>query len=293
VLAIEQLATRKDHESVAKLKQVLNGDSFHGVRTKASEALRTIHTDEALEALIASTKQSDARVRHQVVVDINNFYQPTAFEAAKKTLTTEKNPAIQALAIRALGAYPKTEVRDTLLKYLNTPTYRERLTQAAIAAMRSQDDTTYITPIREALAKRHADLPSYVFAGGLDALAYLARNQESKDAVREFIIGYVNHPKDAIQLGAINSLGTLDDPKAIAVLEKFTAAAKDTPERQAAEKAITALNTAKKPADNLRDLRNEVLELQKNDRELRKQLEDLKKKLDAKDTPPSTAKKKK
>jgi aminopeptidase N len=293
LLAVEQLGQKKDRESVAKLKQVLNGDAFHGVRAKASEMLRTIHTDEALEALLDSTKQSDARVRYQVSSDIAGFYHPTAFDAAKKTLASEKNPAIQAQAIRALGAYAKPEVRETLLKYLNTPSYRERLAQSALGTMRAQDDAGYITPVREMLAKRQAELPTAVLASGLDTLAFLARHEEKKDAVREFLTGHVNSLKDAVQIAAINALGTLDDPKAIVVLEKFTGAATESPERLAAEKAIAALNASRKPGENLRELRNEVMELQKNDRDLRKQLDDLKKKLEAKDAPPTGGKKKK
>ena len=71
------------------------------------------------------------------------------------------------------------------------------------------------------------------------------------------------------------------DPKALAVLEPFTRAAKANPERDAAERAVATLRAAKKPADDLRDLRHEVLGLQKENRELRKQVDDLKRQFDS------------
>jgi len=37
------------------------------VRIEAGRALLSIHTDEALDALLASTDQADARVRREVV----------------------------------------------------------------------------------------------------------------------------------------------------------------------------------------------------------------------------------
>src|SRR5207247_7891228 len=103
LLAIEQLSAKKDKETVAKLKERSNYDPFYGARLEASTALRSIHTDEALEALLTSTKQSDARVQHQVVEDIGGFYRETAYETSRKMLETERNPDILSAAIRALG----------------------------------------------------------------------------------------------------------------------------------------------------------------------------------------------
>ena len=281
LLAIEQLAEKKEHESVAKLKEALNNDAFYGVRVRASGALRGIHSDQALEALLAATSQGDARVRQAVLNDLAGFYHPSAYEQARKAADAEKNPVIQASAIRALGAYAKPEVRETLLKYLNSDSYRQRLAEAAIGAIRTQDDTSYLVPLRESLTRREADLPTSSFAAGLGTLAFLARNQEKKDGVREFLAGFVTHKKNQMKLAALAALGTLGDPKAIAVLEKFTTATKESLERQVAETALTALNAAKKPSDSLRELRNEVLDLQKGNRDLRKELDDLKKKLEA------------
>jgi HEAT repeat protein len=84
--------------------------------------------------------------------------------------------------------------------------------------------------------------------------------------------------KKTVQLASISALGTLGDPKAIAVLQKFANARKESREREAADRAIATLRASKKPADEWRDLRNEILELQKANREMRKDLDDLKKK---------------
>src|ERR1035438_5471430 len=79
LLAIEQLSGRRDKESLAKLRDTLNHDSFYGVRVEAAQALRSLHTDEALEALLASTQQSDARVRREVVSAITASFATQAF----------------------------------------------------------------------------------------------------------------------------------------------------------------------------------------------------------------------
>jgi aminopeptidase N len=283
LLAIEQLKEKKDHETVAKLKEALNNDPFYGVRREAASALQSLHTDDALEALLASTKQPDARVRLRVTSAINGFYRETADAFASNSLASEKNPIILSSSIGALGKYARPEVQDLLIKYLNSQSYRNRLADAAIEAMRAQDDPVYLAPLQETLRTREPDFRSRGFASGLDALAYLARNEHKKEAVRDFLSGYVNAKKESIQIAAIRALATLGDSGAISVLQTFANTAKDSPQQKAAEKAVADLRAARKPVDDFKNLRQEVLDLEKTSREQSKELEDLKKQFAAKE----------
>ena len=286
LLAVEELSHRHDLEAVSHLKHTLNSDPFYGVRADAARALRSIHSDEALEALLASTKQDDARVRLQVVTSIGGFYDPRAAEAARQTLSQEKNPDIVGFAIRSLGGYAKADVHDTLLKYLDSESYRNELAGAAITAIRSQDDPSYIGPLLDNLSKREPAFTSRGFAQGLETLAWLARNQDNKDTVREFLLARVNHKKRSVQLAALSSLGTLGDPKTIPVLETFASAARESPARAAAAQAVTTIRAGRKPVDDFKNLREEVLALEKANRDLRHELDDFKKQFEAKLTTP-------
>jgi len=293
LLAMEQLAERKDKDSVAWLKESLNSDGFYGARIEASRALRSIHTDEALEALLASTKQIDARVRRAVVAEIARFYRDTAYDSAIATLNSEKNPDILVFALTGLAGYAKPQVHDTIIKFLNSDSFRNELGSAAVSAIRSEDDPAYITPLQETLSQRGASFTSRGISSALGTLAYIARNEEKKDSVRNFLIGYVNDKRERIQLAAISALGTLGDPQALAVVEKFTAGSKETPQRRFAEKAAETLRADRKPVDDFKNLRQEVLDLQKTNRTLRKDLDDLKKKVEAKEPATSETKKSK
>ncbi len=283
LLALEQLANNHDQQTVAKIKRTLNTDAFYGVRVEAAKALQSIHTDEALTALLDSAKQPDARVRSAVVAAIGGFFRDTAGEFAGQVLGNEQNPAIVADALRNLAAYDQPEVHATLIKYLNSESFHEDLAGAAIGAIRAQDDPAYLVPLLQTLAKRENEMPARIFAQGLGTVAYLARNEEKKDGVREFLIGQVNSLKKNTRLRAIEALGTLGDSKAIAMLETFATAALVSPERTAAEQALTALRAARKPVDDFKNLRAEVLDLQKADRNLRRDLDELKKKMEARE----------
>lgn len=285
LIAIEQLGSKKDRGAVAKLKDALNKDAFYGVRVAASQALRSIQSDEAYEALLASAKQPDARVRRQVLSDINSFYRERSYEHAESVIEVEKNPDIRAQALTAVGAYHKPYVGELLRKYLQSESYKNVLADAAVNGIRAQGDPQYIHPLLAVLREREAQFTSSGFARGIDTLAYLARHQDNdkqdKQDVREFLLSHVNHKKQRVQLAVISALGTLNDPKAITVLEKFANDTVQSAERAAAEKALTALRDNRPPAAELGSLRREVLDLQKDNRDLRKELDDLKKKVDA------------
>ncbi|HWH70845.1 MAG TPA: HEAT repeat domain-containing protein, partial [Candidatus Sulfotelmatobacter sp.] len=277
---IEQLSAKRDQDSLAKLKTMLNSDAFYGVRLEAAKALRSVHTDEALDALLASTQQPDARVRREVVDAIGAFYAEPALAFGRQVLEREKNPAIQATALRGLGAYARPEVRQTLLRFLDSDSYRNELADAAIAAMRLQDDPDYVGPLLQTLSRREASFSSRGFAQGLEALAYLARNEEKKSSVRDFLAGHVTHKRRVIRVASLTALGRLGDPKALPVVEKWAAAAKESPERKAAEGALAELRASRKPVDDFKNLREEVLSLQKANRDFLKVLEELKKRVE-------------
>jgi aminopeptidase N len=279
LLAIEQL-TGHDQETIGHLSKTLNEDPFYGVRNEAARALRSMHTDEALDALLASTSQSDARVRHEVVQAIGGFYNEKAYAALQKVLENEKNPDIVSSAIHGLAAYSKLEVQPVLVKYLNSESYRNELAMAAIGALRSQDDPAGIKPLLDTLSRREPDFTSRGFAQGMEALAYLARNEQNKDNVREFLVAHAQDKRRTVQMAALNGLGTLGDPKALAVVSTFATAAKASSERTTAERIMGDLRAGRKPIDDFKNLRQEVLDLQKGNRDLRRELDELKKKLE-------------
>lgn len=289
LLAVQQLSNKKDRGSIDRLKTALREDPFYGVRVDAARALRSIHSDHAFAALTNALDQSDARVRREVVSAIASFYRADARAIALRLLDKEANPEILSVVIRALGSYPASDQQQVVKKFLTSDSYRNVLADAAISSLRNQSDPAHIGELRQALSQREAHFTSSGFGRGLEALAYLARHEDKKDDIREFLLRFVNSPKRSVQLAAINALGTLGDPRAIPVLETFADARKQNPAQSAAERALGTLRAAKRPTDEWRDLRTEVLNLQKENRELKAQLEEINKKLQASGSPPTAA----
>ena len=261
-----------------------------GGRTVA-ESLRKIHNDNAMEALIESTNQTDARVRLEVLKDIGKYFHPRAKEALIASLKNEKNPRIIAQAVKGLGPYHDPAVKELIDKYLSVDSYHNIIADGAVEAIHQQDDPSYIAKLLEKIKDNPDAFSNYTFQSALEALAYIDRNEKNRDQVRDFLCSYLPGRRDTYKAPAIRALGTLEDPKAIAILETFSTATKDTSLQKESEWAINNLRWNNKPHDNLKDLRAEVIDLQKSNRELKKELEDLKSKVKALNPvkPPSTA----
>jgi aminopeptidase N len=279
--AVELMAKRKDKTTREKLKHALQNDSFYGVRIAASKALRGIGNDDALAALTDSTDQPNAKVRRQVISDIASQYKPEALAALKQSLAKEMNPSIRARAIGGLTGHDDREARKLINQALVSESFRHQLADAAISALRKQDNPANLAKIRDALENDGGKFTTRGYANALSALGHLARNQKKKATTRKLLISHVNNPKQRIALAAIGALGQLGDLRALAVLEKFTGAAEDDPARKAAEQAIEKLRAGRKPVDDFKNLRQEVTSLKQSNSKLIKELDDLKKRFDA------------
>jgi HEAT repeat protein len=190
--------------------------------------------------------------------------------------------------------YPKPEVRELLLRSLKSESLRNELAVSAIAAMRTQDDPAFIQPLIENLRVADTNYTSRGLAQGLDTLGYLGRNEDNKAKVRQFLTGYANDPRERVQLAAFSALGTLGDPAALPILEKFANASKENPQQATAEKAVLLLRETRKPVDDFKNVRQEVLEVERANQDLKKRLDALEKKAGAREgTPNSPAKNRK
>jgi HEAT repeat protein len=170
-----------------------------------------------------------------------------------------------------------------LVKYLKTRSYRNELASAAIDAIRMLDEPFFTGPLQQILTEREQEFRSWDFARALETLARISRNEQDKTKVRKFLVGYVNHPKERIQSGALRALGALGDTKAIPILETFSSDEPDNRVERAAERALKVLRDRKElvPREIIQ-LREAVDKLKKETDKLRDNLDDIKERLEAK-----------
>jgi aminopeptidase N len=279
--ALDLIAEKPDQQAVTKILETLQSATHYGVRVAAAEALQKARSPEALNSLLESRSQPDARVRNAIAKALGGYFEPSARNALL-SLASDKNPGIAATALRGLGPYQTGEVQAALLLAVATPSFRERLAEGALAAIKAQDDPDLLTPLIATLRQRTSTLPSPTLASGLETVGTLARNDLKKDEPRDLLLSFLSHPKELIRIAAINALGNLEDPRAIAMLETFSAASSYRPEKVPAENALAKIRAARRPSEELKSLRTEFSSLQDTARELKKDLDKLQKQVEGK-----------
>jgi aminopeptidase N len=157
------------------------------------------------------------------------------------------------------------------------------LAAAAIAALRAQDDGSAVPAILRAFDGIAAELDAREKAQAFDALAFLARDSAhpQRDEVLALLARQLNHEDEKIRAAAVRSLGTLRNPKALALLQPLVAVRKPYNDsvRAAAEKSIQFLEAEKAKPQELKDVWTKMQDLQKKTEELEKQIEKLGKKV--------------
>ncbi len=280
LLATEQLGGRKDLASLDRLKSILSKDPFYGVRIEAAKALAKSHTPEALERLIAERNQGDARVRQEVVRAIGKFFRPEALAALKEILDEEENPLIVTEAVGGLGKFLNDEVEAVLVSTLKRESFQHQIAKSVISSIRLQGDPKHLKLVQDHISENASKFRTQDLGSALDTLAFLARNEEPeiRESIRDFLAAYLTDPRGNLRVAVIRALGTLGDPRSRALLNTFVEAGDQASAGyKAAESAIQKLGAEKKQATEVKDLRKEVLELQKGLREMKAKLDTMEK----------------
>ncbi|MFI4874813.1 MAG: HEAT repeat domain-containing protein, partial [Blastopirellula sp. JB062] len=281
--AIEQLKRKKSNDVVAALASALQNDSFYGVRQEAAQALVDVHTPKAFDALLASTRQNDARVRLEVIEALGRFYRPDQVGRFVKMVRDEPNPAIQAAMIKSLGQYHDESVDQLLQEFLDSESFRNELLDAAVSAIHARRDPSMAPLLFKTIETRHDDFTTAGLAAALKALARISQSLDDASATRSLLLDQLADRRPPVRQGTLEALGLLGDVEALSVLKTFAAASEEKKTQDAAKKAIAALREKKPPAPReLSELRKALDELKKQNERLSDDLNLLKKKVEAK-----------
>ncbi len=270
MLAVQELAKKKDEATVKRLERIIAEDAHHRVKTEAVEALQGIPTGAARTALIALTAHPDERVRKAVADALRASLHPAAHAALVKMAAEEKNPVIVSSIVSNFAAWP----REDLVPFLKRPSYQNMVASAAIRALRQQHRTDAVPAILEVL--QSGRFPARERGAALTALGALARGSKN-DAVLDYLRQNLTFTHKAVSSGAVSGLGEMADLRAIPALNAV-AAQSNNPASQAAADAAGRILALQNPAEQTQEAWRKVEALQRKTEELEKKIESLEKK---------------
>ncbi|MDQ3222587.1 MAG: HEAT repeat domain-containing protein, partial [Gemmatimonadota bacterium] len=190
---IDQLARRTgDSLAASALARAARGADYYLSRAQAVAGLRGFPPAVALPALEAAMRDTSAAVREAAVTTLGAVGGPRALAAALGAWKRDSSYQVRAGALTALALMDSVGSRPHVLAGLGTPSYRDVIQNAAIAAVARAPDSTLIGGLEKIMGQQQ--LPSLVLAtlasrGDTQALTALVRHRDDpRPWVRRWVL---------------------------------------------------------------------------------------------------------
>jgi aminopeptidase N len=284
IYAAKALAKKGGLEAVKALSEALRNDRFWGVRVEAAKQLAQVKLDQAAAAVIAGLDDKDARVRRSVVEALSKIKTPESYDALKQLL--EKGDAsyyVEASAASALGKMVSANLKDKEDEVLQLLTHvlRERsgwnevVRSGAIAGL-SQIKSSPVA-LQVILEYTTPGIPQPLRLSAIRALGIISTGQTPNNTewILEQLEELAAESFFLTQVAVASALGHMETPKAIGVLRSLSDQTPDGRVRRIAEEAIQKVQKNVGSDQAVKQLREELDQLKKENQELKSRMENL------------------
>jgi aminopeptidase N len=284
--AAEELGKLGDPKSVDALAAALLSDSFWGVRAEIAATLGKLRTGRALEALLSGLEQDeDLRARRAIVEALGSFRAPEQPELAERAAATlaatlkKGDPSyhVEGAAARALGQTRASGAFDALVAALDRPSWNEIIRDGVFHGLAALGDPK-AAPVLVGWLDRAK--PIQARAAAARAIGALASDHrldsgEARQQMAQGLVGALDDPWPPVRGSAARALGSMRETSALGALDQMASRELDGVFVRAARQAARTIREGEKPADEVRQLRNEFDEIKEENRKLRERLETL------------------
>jgi len=284
IYAAQALAKKGGLEAVKALSDALKSDSFWGVRVEVAKQLAKVKLDQSSDALIAGLNDEDARVRRSVVEALSKIKTTESYDALKQLL--EKGDAsyyVEASAASALGKMVSANLKDKEDEVLQllTNVLRERagwnevVRSGAIAGL-SQIKSSPVA-LEVILEYTTPSVPQPLRLSAIRALGTISTGQTPSNT--EWILEQLEELSGEsfflTQVAVASALGQMETAKAIGVLRSLSEQTPDGRVRRLAEEAIQKVQKNVGSDQAVKQLREELDQLKRENQELKSRMENL------------------
>ncbi|HEX8996508.1 MAG TPA: M1 family aminopeptidase [Ktedonobacterales bacterium] len=285
--AAQALGEKGDPQSVEALEQALLTERFWGVRQAIAAAIAGRKNERALDTLIRALDQVDEpKARRAAVAGLGEFRAPEQAELAARAasaLTTllergEPSYFVTAAAALALGKTRAPGAFETLLTYVDTPSWNETIRGGVFAGLGELGDPRAVETLASWATDRTKPMDARAAAvGGLRILATTKRIDQSEARTRavEAVAMAVSDPWEMASMGACAAAAAWGDVRARPALERLVASSPDERAVRTAREAIAAIQRGDSARDETRQLRTDLDTLREDNRKLRERLDAL------------------
>lgn len=214
---------------VAEIANALTNDSFWGIRVEAALALSGVSGDVARQALVKATKDKKPTVRTRAIMSLAAANDASLAETYRQLLTDESYAVIRSAAA-ALGQTKDSTAYDSLVKLLETPSWRDNIKASALVGLAALGDKRAIEIGWRFAGKgnqpqvRGAALRLLGAVGSQDSRVYPMVDESLKKAL---------HRADFnLAIASAEALVSLGDERGVALFEELAKEAEGSPQVQ-------------------------------------------------------------
>jgi aminopeptidase N len=285
IYAAAALAKQGSLEAVKALTKAGQNDSFWGVRAEIYRNLSTIKLDQVLDGLLKGLHDPEARVRRAVVESLAQITTQESYQALT-ALVVSGDPSyyVEAAALRGIGtlvatglltpqAEPALKLLQTVLK--ERQGWNEVVRSGAIGAL-SQMKTS-VAALDVILAYTLIGTPQPLRLSAIRALGTISTGQETANLER-ILAQLHNLSRETFfltQVAVTNALGQMETPRAIGILQTLADQSADGRIRRIAEEAIQKVQKKVGSDQAVKQIREELDQLKKENQTLKSRLETL------------------
>lgn len=266
-----------ESKATEALRKCLQEEPYWDVRTRAAEALGTIETDRARDALLAGLDDSKSRVRREVIKALGNFKNDRKVEKALvRALNSDESYYARGEAVKALAAMDAKNGYSYCVDALKQSSFNETVRGGAMSALVELKDPRGIDHAMKWIEYGQPPRARRAAAGALGSLAEFDEDRE--DEIRERLIELLEDPSYRMRKSAMSALGKLGDSGAISALKRSIAREPDYASHKTARQAIKSINEAAEP--DVASLKSDIETLKADQKELRETIKRLTEKLE-------------
>jgi aminopeptidase N len=285
IYAAAALAKKGGLEVVKVLSEALQTDRFWGVRSEVARSLASIQLDQALQGLLTGLLDQDARVRRAIVESLSQIKANDSYNALKSTIEQgDASYYVEAAALRSLGKVASSGLDESseadLLTLIETVLkerqgWNEVVRSGAIGAL-SQLKTSELA-LNLVLKYTAIGVPQPLRLAAIRALGAISSGQSNLNLER-ILSRFQELSRETFFLTQVSvavGLGQMETTKAIGILQALADQTPDGRVRRIAEESIQTVQKNAGADKAVKQMREELDQLKKDNQTLKSRLENL------------------
>jgi aminopeptidase N len=285
IYATEALVKKGGLEAVKALINALRQEKFWGVRVEIVKALAEIRLDQAFEGILLGLTDENARVRRAAVEALAGVKTLDSYKAIKPIAEDgDASYYVEAAAIRALGSLAASSLlenkEEKVLKLLKSVLkerqgWNEVVRAGAIGAL-SQMKTSEAA-LDVILDYTAIGTPQALRLASIRALGTISTGQSNINLQRilDKLKELSRESFFLTQVSVVFALGQMETPRAIGILQALADQTADGRVRRIAEEAVQRVQKNVGSDKAVKQMREELDQLKKENQELKSRLENL------------------